>query len=116
MPEWFHATDYSLARLLLQRGLGLVYLLAFLVALRQFLPLLGEHGLLPVPRFVARASFRESPSLFHFRYSDRLLLAVCAAGLALSLAIVIGLPDRWPVPLTIGAWLVLWALYLSIVN
>ena len=66
MPEWLHAEGYWLARLLLQRGLGLVYLVAFLVALEQFRPLLGERGLLPVPRFLARASFRQAPSLFHF--------------------------------------------------
>jgi hypothetical protein len=116
MPDWLHASDYTLARLVLQRGLGLVYLIAFLVALEQFRPLLGERGLLPVPRFLAQVSFRKAPSLFHIGYSDRLLVAVSLAGIVLSLAIVIGLPDRWPAPLTIGAWLVLWALYLSIVN
>jgi len=116
MPDWLHAPDYTLARLLLQRGLGLVYVVAFLVVLEQFRPLLGERGLLPVPRFLAHASFREAPSLFHFRYSDRLLTAVSLLGLVLSLAIVIGLPDRWPAPLTIAVWLLLWALYLSIVN
>src|SRR5207237_227649 len=111
MPDWLHAPDYTLARVILQRGLGLVYLIAFLVALEQFRALLGERGLLPVPRFLARATFREAPSLFHFRYSDRLLTAVSLAGIVLSLAVVIGLPDRWPAPLTIAVWLVLWALY-----
>src|SRR5437870_5599343 len=98
MPDWLHAPDYWIARLLLQRGLGLVYLIAFTVALDQFPALLGERGLLPVPRFLARASFRDAPSLFHFRYSDRLLNAVAAAGILLSLAVVLGLPDRWPPP------------------
>src|SRR5438477_9164046 len=116
MPDWLHSPDYMLARLVLQRGLGLVYLIAFLVALEQFRPLLGERGLLPVPRFLEHASFRESPSLFHLGYSDRLLAAVSLTGIVLSLVVVIGLPDRWPVPLTIAVWLVLWALYLSIVN
>src|SRR5438874_2525868 len=116
LAEWLHAADYTIARLVLQRGLGLVYLVAFLVALEQFPALLGERGVLPVARFLARASFRESPSLFYFRYSDRLLRAVALAGIVLSLAIILGLPDRWPAPLTIAAWLVLWALYLSIVN
>src|SRR3954470_15160262 len=116
MPDWLHAPDYTLARLVLQRGLGLAYLVAFLVALEQFRPLLGERGLLPVPRFLERASFREAPSLFHVGYSDRLLSAVSLAGIVLSLVVVIGLPDRWPIPVTIALWLVLWALYLSIVN
>jgi hypothetical protein len=116
MPDWLHAGNYWLARLVLQRGLGVVYLIAFVVALEQFRPLLGEHGLLPVPRFLSRVSFREAPSLFHIRYSDRLLVAVSLAGIVLSAAVVVGLPDRWPAPLTIATWLVLWALYLSIVN
>src|SRR2546425_10083965 len=95
MPDWLHAADYSIARLVLQRGLGLVYLIAFLVALEQFPALLGERGLLPVARYLARVPFREAPSLFHFLYSDRLLRAVALAGIALSLAIILGLPDRW---------------------
>ena len=116
MPEWLHAADYTLARSVLQRGLGLAYLVAFFVALEQFRPLLGEQGLLPVPRFLERASFREAPSLFHLGYSDRRLSAVALIGTVLSLAVVFGLPDRWPIPITIGVWLILWALYLSIVN
>jgi hypothetical protein len=116
MPEWFHAPDSWLARLVLQRGLGLGYLLAFLVALEQFRPLLGEKGLLPVPHYLTRVRFRDAPSVFHFRYSDRMVVAVALAGIALSLTLVLGLPDAWPVPLTMAIWLVLWALYLSIVN
>ncbi|MFN7134497.1 MAG: lipase maturation factor family protein, partial [Myxococcales bacterium] len=116
MGDWFHAPDYGLARLVLQRGLGLVYFIAFLVALNQFRPLLGERGLLPVPRYVERVPFRDAPSLFHFRYSDRLLVAVCVAGMVLAAVIVAGLPDRWPVGAAIAVWLAMWALYLSIVN
>ncbi|HEY2029696.1 MAG TPA: lipase maturation factor family protein [Myxococcales bacterium] len=116
MPSWFHAQDLTIARLLLQRGLGVVYLIAFTVVLDQFRPLLGERGLLPVPRFLERMRFRDSPSLFHFRYSDRLVSALAVAGMLLSLAVVLGVPDRWPAPLVTALWLVLWALYLSFVN
>ncbi|WP_156912231.1 hypothetical protein [Citrifermentans bremense] len=38
---------YWFIRLLLQRGLGLIYLMGFLVALNQFRPLCGDRGLLP---------------------------------------------------------------------
>jgi len=116
VPDWLHAPGYSLARLLLQRGLGLVYLIAFVNVLLQFRPLLGEQGLLPVPRYLAQVSFREAPSLFHARYSDRLLIAVAIVGIAASSAIVLGLPDGWPAPLAMAVWLVPWALYLSVVN
>jgi hypothetical protein len=116
MPAWFHADDGWWARLILQRGLGVIYFVAFVVALTQFRPLLGEHGLLPVPRFVARVPFKVAPSLFHFRYSDRLLVAAAGLGAVLALAVVLGLPDSWPVGLTMAVWLTLWVLYLSIVN
>src|SRR6266536_5765396 len=114
--EWLQANDYWLARLVFQRALALIYLIAFLVAARQFPALLGEHGLLPVPRFTEAVPFRATPSLFHFRYSDRLLLVVAWTGVALAAAAIVGLPDAWPAPLTMLLWAVLWALYLSIVN
>ncbi len=114
--EWLQANDYWLARLVFQRALALIYLIAFLVAARQFPALLGEHGLLPVPRFTEAVPFRATPSLFHFRYSDRLLLVVAWTGVALAAAAIVGLPDAWPAPLTMLLWAVLWGLYLSIVN
>lgn len=114
--EWFDATGYWAARLLLQRALGAVYLLAFLVALQQFRPLLGERGLLPVPAFLDRVRFRSAPSLFHLGYSDRLLAAVAWTGTVLSAAVVLGLPERLPAWAALLVWLALWVLYLSIVN
>jgi hypothetical protein len=110
------APDYWLARLVFQRALGGIYLIAFLVAARQFLPLLGERGLLPVPEYVRAVPFRRAPSLFHFRYSDRLLTAVAWSGTLLAVVALLGLPDAWPIPLTMLLWATLWALYLSIVN
>ena len=114
--DWLYAPDYSLARLVLQRTLGLVYLLAFLVAAREFVPLLGENGLLPAPRFIAAVPFRSAPSLFHLRYSDRLARLVAWAGVALSAVVVSGVAEILPLPLTILVWAALWALYLSFVN
>ncbi|OLC58379.1 MAG: hypothetical protein AUH85_00845 [Chloroflexi bacterium 13_1_40CM_4_68_4] len=114
--DWLQAPDYWLARLVLQRALGAVYLVAFLVAARQFVPLLGERGLLPVPRFVAAVSFRSAPSLFHLRYSDRLATIAAWTGIALASIVVIGLPETWPLSLTMLVWAALWALYLSFVN
>src|SRR3954470_18237023 len=61
-------------------------------------------------------TFRESPSLFYWRYSDRLFRGVSIAGMLLSLLIVVGLPDHLPYLLCIAIWLITWALYLSIVN
>jgi hypothetical protein len=108
--------DVWLVRLLFQRMLAAIYLIAFIVVLRQFKPLLGERGLLPVPRFIERASFRDAPSLFCWRYSDRLLVIVGWTGLALSTAALLGVSEMGPIWLSMAVWLVLWFLYLSIVN
>ena len=115
MPD-LSAPDSQLARFLLERGLGLIYLVAFVVAARQFAPLLGERGLEPAPRFLRRVTFLQAPSLFHLRYSDRLLQVVAWTGVAIAAAIVLGLPQLAPLPVTMLAWLVLWLLYQSIVN
>lgn len=116
MPDWLHSPQYSVARLILQRGLGASYLIGFLVALEQFPALLGERGLLPAPRLLARLRFRDAPSLFHLGYSDARLRAAAAVGAALSLALFFGALDRSPRLLSMAAWLAVWALYLSIVN
>ena len=108
--------DLILTRLLIQRGMAAIYLVAFLSVIRQFKPLLGEHGLLPVPEFLRRNTWRETPSLFHWRYSDRLLDIVAWTGLFLSALALLGLTERGPIALSIAAWLILYALYLSIVN
>src|SRR2546422_835177 len=114
--DWLQAPDYWLTRLVIERALGVIYFVAFLVAVNQFRPLLGEKGLLPVPLFLSRVSFLQAPSLFHLRYSDRLLLGVTGSGLVLSLAVVAGLPDVAPAWLAILIWFALWVLYQSIVN
>lgn len=102
--------------MLIQRALALMYLVAFLVAVRQFRPLLGEQGLLPVPRFVASVPLRRAPSIFHLRYSDGLFAVLAWSGVALAAIALVGLPDGWPAAPTMLVWAVLWALYLSIVN
>jgi hypothetical protein len=60
--------------------------------------------------------FRRSPSLFHLRYSDRLLTGVAWAGAALAAAALLGLPEQGPAWLSAAVWLAMWALYLSVVN
>jgi hypothetical protein len=105
-----------LIRLLLQRGLAAIYLIAFLVAFNQFPALLGERGLLPVPSYLARVRFLEAPSLFQVYYSDRFLRAVALLGIVLSLTALFGLSEAGPLWLSIAVWLLLWMLYLSIVN
>jgi len=104
------------ARLMLQRGLGAIYALAFLGALNQFKPLLGERGLLPVRDYLARVRFRDAPSVFHWHYSDRTFDLVAWLGLGLSVLALTGLSERGSVALSLAVWLGLFCLYLSIVN
>jgi hypothetical protein len=114
VDAWFG--DVTLTRLLLQRGLGAIYVVAFWCVIQQFHPLLGERGLLPVPDFLRRVSFREAPSLFHWRYSDRLATTVGWLGFGLAMLVTTGLSEKGPVWLSLGIWLLLYGLYLSIVN
>ncbi len=93
-----------------------IYLLAFLVALKQFPALLGEKGLLPTPYFIQQVPFKEAPSLFYLGYSDRLLQIISLTGILISGGMLLGLLDRGPWWCTTGLWLILWVLYLSIVN
>jgi hypothetical protein len=113
---WFSAPDYWLGRFVLERGVAAIYLIAFVVAATQFRALIGSDGILPVPRFLARESFRRTPSIFHLRYSDRLFAGISWFGAALSTAIVAGAADLVPLWAAVAMWLTLWVLYLSIVN
>lgn len=113
---WFSAPDYWLGRMVLKRGTAVIYLTAFVAAALQFRALIGEQGMLPVPRYVAERSFWQTPSLFHLRYSDRLFAAACWFGALLSAAVVTGLADLVPLWAAMLMWLTLWLLYLSIVN
>ena len=106
--DWF-GSGYEYAREILQRGVAACYLIAFISAVNQFPALLGEHGLLPVPKFIARITYRQSPSLFHWRYSDRMLLALSWGGIVLSASVVIGLPQLGPPWLPLVVFLLLWA-------
>jgi lipase maturation factor len=114
--EWFTAPDYWFSRLVLERGIAAIYLLAFVCAARQFRALIGERGMLPIPRFLAGRSLWLTPSIFHLHYSDRFFAAVAWIGATLSAALVAGAADLVPLWTAMLMWLVLWILYLSIVN
>jgi hypothetical protein len=115
MPT-FDAPDYTLARFVIERGIALIYAIAFLVAANQFPALAGDRGLQPASRLLARTRFLQTPSLFHWGYSDRRLAVVAWGGVVLSLLLVVGVPQRAPLPVTIASWIALWVLYQSIMN
>ncbi|SHW62634.1 Protein of uncharacterised function (DUF1222) [Mycobacteroides abscessus subsp. abscessus] len=114
--EWFTAPEYWFSRLMLERGIAGVYLIAFICAARQFRALLGAQGMLPIPRYLSAVSFRQAPSIFHWHYSDRFFATVAWSGAVLSAALVAGAGDLVPLWAAMLTWLLLWVLYLSIVN
>jgi Lipase maturation factor len=107
---------YWLTRGLLQRGLAGIYLIAFAVAVNQFRPLLGTHGLTPVPWFVQHTSFWRSPSLFYLHYSDGFAMLLSWLGVIGAVLALVGLSERFGTPASMVIWAVMWVLYLSIVN
>lgn len=114
--EGLYSSDYWISKFLLQRGLAFIYLIAFINALNQFTPLMGEKGLLPVPKFLERMSFKKKPSIFHWHYSDNFFKLLSGFGLLLSLAALSGITDMGPFWISMLVWLLLWVIYLSIVN
>ncbi|MFB6207649.1 MAG: lipase maturation factor family protein [Haloglomus sp.] len=130
MAPWYawspSGGSFWVARFLLQRGLALTYLIAFLVAARQFRPLVGEDGLLPLSRYTERFAFDEKPSLFYYFDSDRALAVGAWAGVALAALALVGAPTLLADALGfspvvglgayVAVWTAMWALYLSFVN
>ncbi|MEJ1180103.1 MULTISPECIES: lipase maturation factor family protein [unclassified Pseudarthrobacter] len=114
--SWFDAPEYEFARQVLQRGVAALFLIAFLSSFNQFPALLGARGLLPVSDYLEGFRAMRRPTLFRWRYSDRLLRAVCVAGMAIAALLVAGLPQLGPPWLPLIAFLALWLLYMSIVN
>ena len=103
-------------RLLLQRGMAAIYFVAFLSVAQQFKPLLGDRGLLPAGEYLKDLRFWDAPSLFHLGYSDRRLELAAWVGLAISGLAVAGATEVGPIWASLAAWLLLWVLYLSVVN
>src|SRR6185369_16933382 len=98
MPDLLSAPDYQLARFLLERGIAAIYLIAFVVALRQFPALCGERGLEPADEFLRLVPrFLDAPSLFRWTgYSDARLRVVAWAGIAMSALLLVGVPQTLP--------------------
>ena len=110
------ATDFWLTRLCFQRALGCIYLIAFLNAANQFIPLLGERGLQPVRLFLRRVRFRHAPSLFWINCSDPCMIGAIWCGIVLSIFAVAGWSESFGLIVSMLSWALLWMIYLSLVN
>jgi lipase maturation factor len=111
-------STYWLTRFVFLRLLGLIYLVAFLIAVHQFRPLAGEHGLLPAPQFLravkaayggGAGTFFRLPTLFWLSATDTTFALAAWAGVALSSCLLLGLANA---PLLA----MLWVLYMSFVH
>ena len=109
---------YWLTRFVLLRWMGFVYLVAFYVAARQLVPLIGADGLTPVKLFFFRiasptgnpmSGFLELPSLFWFNCSDTMLRVIPWIGVVLACIVLAGYANA----IMMG---VLWFFYVSIVH
>lgn len=109
-------SGYWLTRFVFQRGLGVTYLIAFLVVVNQFRPLLGEHGILPAPRFIRRVPFRNAPSIFYLFPNDNAFSLFGWLGVMLALLATSGLSEQYGTLASVAVWALLWVIYLSFVN
>lgn len=109
---------YWLTRFMILRLLGIIYAVAFLVAINEIVPLIGSDGLTPVGIFLKQVSkslgssgagFVRLPSIFWWFHSDQSLLIAAWIGFALSLVVVAGYAN-------VLLLTVLWFLYMSFVH
>src|SRR6266581_9328643 len=100
------ATDFWLTRLCFQHALGGIYLIAFLIAANQFVPLLGTRGLQPVRLFVRHVPFRRAPSLFYINCSDQFITAMIWSGVGLSIFTISGFSESFGFGVSILTWAV----------
>ena len=122
LSRWFGSSprpggpNHSRVRWLFLRALALVYLAAFASLFVQVEGLIGSRGILPAAELIewVRAHtgaerYLLLPTLFWLGQGDALLRSACGAGVLLS---ALALFRLWPRAL----FLLLWALYLSLVN
>jgi len=107
--------SYRVGCWLFLRLLGVVYLIAFVSLWVQIDGLVGSEGILPVGDYLERISentgaerYWQVPTLLWLGHADVALHVLCAAGVLLSLLLIVGLA---PVAMLI----VVWATYLSLV-
>jgi hypothetical protein len=117
-PEDVSPPTYWLTRFIILRLLGIIYAIAFLVAINQILPLIGHNGLTPLDIYLKRVSvafgsdsagFWRLPSIFWFWHSDTALVATAWIGFVLSLVVAAGYVNAILIFL-------LWILYMSFVH
>jgi lipase maturation factor 1 len=113
-PKLQYDSAHDLVSWFFLRGLALIYFSAFASMALQIQGLIGENGILPIQLklteiawFFPGSKFSVFPTLFWLDASDRALTAVCLAGMAASLVLLLAVFDRI-------ALILCYCLYLSI--
>ena len=121
LTRWFwgthtERTTFYLSRWLFLRGLGCIYLIAFLSLWVQIHGLVGSNGILPAGQYLEAVRQQIGteghylvPTLFWLNPSDAFLHFLCAGGVVLSLVLIAGFVPRF-------ALVGLWMFYLSLVT
>jgi lipase maturation factor 1 len=121
IPERLFGPDpgppgYLSARWLFLRSLGLIFFSAFYSLAFQIRGLIGPNGILPareylpeVARVLGARRFWYAPTVFWWSASDRVLMAVCIAGMIAALLLAINLCPR-------GALVICLISYLSFIS
>ena len=109
-------TTSYFSRWLFLRGLGCIYLIAFLSLWMQIHGLIGSNGISPADQFlslvrqqIGTEGYYLVPTLFWLNPSDIFLHFLCAGGVLLSLVLIVGF---FPTFTLAG----LWVFYLSLVT
>ncbi len=108
-PLRYSAVEWAFLRIL-----AAIYFVAFASFGLQIAGLIGEHGILPVSRYLSAVrdgfgfdGYWMAPTVFWIAHSDACLKAVCIAGAVLSLVLLAGYLER-------AALVILYVLYLSL--
>eukprot|EP00929_Paragymnodinium_shiwhaense_P065028 TRINITY_DN32644_c0_g1_i2.p1 TRINITY_DN32644_c0_g1~~TRINITY_DN32644_c0_g1_i2.p1 ORF type:complete len:889 (+),score=173.88 TRINITY_DN32644_c0_g1_i2:68-2734(+) len=103
-------STYWLARSVLYRGMGFIYLIAFLVSLQQNKGLFGDYGVSPVKHKLAAPDARPVPAFWLLGFGDWQLDVVACTGIVVSTFMLFAPACSFVLP---G---LCWLLYLSILN
>ncbi|MXV82517.1 DUF393 domain-containing protein [Candidatus Poribacteria bacterium] len=121
MTRWLWGTHtertvFCLSRWLFLRGLGCIYLIAFLSLWVQIHGLVGSNGILPAAQYleavreqIGTEGYYLVPTLFWLNASDVCLNLLCAGGVLLSFVLIAGFVPSF-------ALIGLWTFYLSLVS
>jgi hypothetical protein len=114
----FGRGGYWLTRAAILRGLGAIYFVAFVVAAKQSVALVGAQGIYPARAFLEEvrgesggtgAAFVALPGVFWFALSDGLLRGLAWTGAAMGAAVAFGFAN-------VVILALLWFLYMSFVH